>query len=116
MPSPDHTPFTPGARVITLSAIPSDAHCPIDAPSDALIEVVQVSGPTRLGDDTVVHVLFIYETESTVDHHHALVPLDWYQLQFPLRILSLIPETVEGIDSTTPLFEGPVDDLNADGG
>jgi len=116
MSNPDHLPFTPGTRVITLSAIPENANCPIDAPSDSLIEVMQISGPTQLDNDTAVHVLFIYETESMIEHHHAIVPLNWYQLQFPLRILSSIPETIEGIDTTIPIREGQVGDGGPDDG
>ncbi len=109
MPNPNSF-YTRGSRVITLSAIPEDAPCPIEAPESALIEVIQISDPVDFeSHQDAVHVMFVYETETEMTEHHAIVPLDWYMSQFPLRLLATIPESIEGIESTSALKEGPVE-------
>lgn len=110
MPNPHPPHFSHGSRVITLSAIPESAQCPINAPDTSLIEVIQVSGPVQMnGHANAVHVMFVYETESEIEEHHAIVSMDWYRAQFPLRLLATIPDDLDGIDSTVAMNEGPVE-------
>lgn len=100
---------TKGSRVITLSAIPESANCPIDAPPSALIEVIQMSGPVEVdGQVLAIHVMFVYETETEFFEQHAMVSLEWFQSQFPIRLFATIPDTIEGIESTSALKEGPI--------
>lgn len=119
MQMPDRSPsyFSHGSRVITLSAIPPDVECPIDAPADALIEVVQVSMPVHMeSHGRAIHAIFIYETESHIEEHQALISANWYESQFPLRLLASIPNSPCGIDATDALTEGPVAGFEDDDG
>jgi hypothetical protein len=107
--------FPRGSRVITLSAIPDDAECPIKAPPEGLIEVIQMSAPVDIDDNqNAIHVMFIYESESELEEHHAIVPFDWYISQLPLRILTTIPDSIDGIESTIALSEGPINQPETD--
>ena len=109
MPNNESEFFTPGSRVISIAAIPDDADCPIDLPETELLEVLQVSPPVHVeGHGQGVHVMMIYETESELSHFHALVPLDWYSSLIPLRTLTSVPNTIEGIDSSIAAREGLV--------
>lgn len=98
-----------GSRVITLSAIPESANCPFDLPTSGLIEVIQMSGPVEIDDQVLaIHVMFVYETETEFFEQQAMVSFEWYQSQFPIRLFATIPDTIEGIESTSALKEGPV--------
>jgi hypothetical protein len=66
------------------------------------------------GHENAIHVIFVYETESQLEEYHAMVSLDWYQSQFPLRLLVTIPDSLDGIDSTTAIPEGPVETFKID--
>ena len=55
-----------------------------------------------------VQVVFVYETEPRIEQHQALVPLDWFSSQFPMRTLVTIPDSLIDIDSTVPLKENPL--------
>lgn len=98
-----------GSRVITVAAFPDGIEFPMDVPPWGLIEVSQMSEPIEIPDyGSGVHVVFVYETEARIEQHQALVPLDWYSSQFPMRTLVTIPDSLLDIDSTVPLKENPL--------
>ena len=109
MPNPNRPSSVNGSRVITLAAFPDGTEFPIDVPPWGLIEVLQISEPIDIPEyGSGVQVVFVYETEARIEQHQALVPLDWFSSQFPMRTLVTIPDSLVDIDSTVPLKENPL--------
>ena len=109
MSSPNRPSSVNGSRVITLAAFPDGTEFPIDVPPWGLIVVLQISEPIDIPEyGSGVQVVFVYETEARIEQHQALVPLDWFSSQFPMRTLVTIPDSLVDIDSTVPLRENPI--------
>ena len=98
-------------RVVSVRHFPEGTGSPFSAGDGDLIEV-HANGPVEVPEVTVqlIHVTMVFENETVLESHSAIVPFEWFVELIPLRTFLNIPEDARDIDGTEVRFvENDVD-------